>query len=59
MENQTTAPIEQSEQSTEVVQNNTATTEVVENQETNFKDLIPESFKKKKLWTILTIWKIS
>ena len=48
MENQTTAPIEQSEQSTEVVQNNTATTEVVENQETNFKDLIPEGFKEEK-----------
>ena len=48
MENQTTAPQEQSEQSTEVVQNNTATTEVVENQETNFKDLIPESFKEEK-----------
>ena len=48
MENQTTAPQEQSEQSTEVVQNNTATTEVVENQETNFKDLIPEGFKEEK-----------
>ena len=48
MENQTTAPEVQSEQSTEVVQNNTATTEVVENQETNFKDLIPDNFKEEK-----------
>mgnify|MGYP001287459201 CR=1 FL=1 len=48
MENQTTAPQEQSEQSTEVVQNNTATTEVVENQEVNFKDLIPENFREEK-----------
>jgi len=48
MENQTTAPQEQSEQSTEVVQNNTAATEVVENQETNFKDLIPEDFREEK-----------
>ena len=48
MENQTTAPIEQSEQTTEVVQNNTVATEVVENQETNFKDLIPEGFKEEK-----------
>ena len=48
MENQTTAPEVQSEQPTDVVQNDTATTEVVENQETNFKDLIPESFKEEK-----------
>ncbi|WP_435149955.1 hypothetical protein ACIJYB_03895 [Candidatus Pelagibacter bacterium nBUS_44] len=48
MENQTTAPLEQSEQSTEVVQNETVTTEVAENQETNFKDLIPEGFKEEK-----------
>ena len=48
MENQTTAPLEQSVQSTEVVQNETVTTEVAENQETNFKDLIPEGFKEEK-----------
>ena len=48
MENQTTAPAEQSEQPTEVVQNNTVITEVAENQETNFKDLIPEGFKEEK-----------
>jgi len=48
MENQTTAPQEQSEQPTEVVQNNTVITEVAENQETNFKDLIPEGFKEEK-----------
>ena len=48
MENQTTAPAEQSEQTTEVVQNNTVITEVAENQETNFKDLIPEEFKEDK-----------
>ena len=48
MENQTTAPIEQSEQTTEVVQNNTVATEVVSDQETNFKDLIPEGFKEEK-----------
>ena len=48
MENQTTAPIEQSEQSTDVVQNNTEATLVSENQETNFKDLIPEGFKEEK-----------
>ena len=48
MENQTTAPAEQSEQTTEVVQNNTVITEVAENQETNFKDLIPEGFKEEK-----------
>ena len=48
MENQTTAPEVQSEQTTEVVQNNTVITEVAENQETNFKDLIPEGFKEEK-----------
>jgi len=48
MENQTTAPLEQSEQSTDVVQNNTEATLVSENQETNFKDLIPEGFKEEK-----------
>ena len=48
MENQTTAPEVQSEQTTDVVQNNTVATEVVENQETNFKDLIPEGFKEEK-----------
>ena len=48
MENQTTAPEVQSEQTTDVVQNNTVATEVVSNQETNFKDLIPEGFKEEK-----------
>ena len=48
MENQTTEQPAQSEQPTDVVQNDTAATEVVENQETNFKDLIPESFKEEK-----------
>lgn len=48
MDNQTTAPEVQSEQSTDVVQNNTEATLVSENQETNFKDLIPESFKEEK-----------
>ena len=48
MENQTTAPEVQSEQTTEVVQNNTVITEVAENKETNFKDLIPEGFKEEK-----------
>ena len=48
MENQTTAPEVQSEQSTDVVQNNTEATLVSENQETNFKDLIPEGFKEEK-----------
>ena len=48
MENQTTAPEVQSEQTTEVVQNNTVATDVVSNQETNFKDLIPEGFKEEK-----------
>jgi len=48
MENQTTAPEVQSEQSTDVVQNNTEATLVSETQETNFKDLIPENFKEEK-----------
>jgi len=48
MENQTTAPEVQSEQTNDVVQNNTEATLVSENQETNFKDLIPESFKEEK-----------
>jgi len=48
MENQTTAPEVQSEQTTDVVQNNTVATDVVSNQETNFKDLIPEGFKEEK-----------
>ena len=48
MENQTTAPEVQSEQSTDVVQNNTEATLVSENQEINFKDLIPEGFKEEK-----------
>ena len=48
MENQTTAPEVQSEQSTDVVQNDTEATLVSDNQETNFKDLIPESFKEEK-----------
>jgi len=48
MENQTTAPEVQSEQTTDVVQNNTVATEVVSNQETNFKDLIPDNFKEEK-----------
>ncbi len=48
MENQTTAPEVQSEQTETVVQNNTEATLVSENQETNFKDLIPEGFKEEK-----------
>ena len=48
MENQTTAPEVQSEQSTDVVQNNTEATLVSENQEINFKDLIPENFREEK-----------
>jgi hypothetical protein len=48
MENQTTAPEVQSEQSTDVVRNYTEATLVSENQETNFKDLIPEGFKEEK-----------
>ena len=45
MENQTTAQPAQSEQPTDVVQTNTEATAAVE---TNFKDLIPESFKEDK-----------
>ena len=55
MENQTTAPEVQSEQTTAVVQNNTEATAEVnntvlseQNTETNFKDLIPESFREEK-----------
>ena len=46
MENHTTAPEVQSEQPTDVVQNTTEATAAVV--ETNFKDLIPESFKEEK-----------
>ena len=45
MENQTTEQAAQSEQPTDVVQTNTEATAAVE---TNFKDLIPESFKEDK-----------
>ena len=45
MENQTTEQQAQSEQPTDVVQTNTEATAAVE---TNFKDLIPESFKEDK-----------
>ena len=45
MENQTTEQPAQSEQPTDVVQTNTEATAAVE---TNFKDLIPESFKEDK-----------
>ena len=53
MENQTTAPEVQSEQTEAVVQNNEATpqtvlTETEQPKEVNFKDLIPESFKEEK-----------
>ena len=55
MDNQTTAPEVQSEQTTAVVQNNTEATAEVnntvlseQNTETNFKDLIPESFREEK-----------
>ena len=53
MENQTTAPEVQSEQTEAVVQNNEATpqtvlTETEQPKETNFKDLIPESFREEK-----------
>ena len=48
MENQTTAPEVQSEQTTDVVQNNTVATEVVENQETNFKDLTLLKYGEKR-----------
>ena len=46
MENQTTAPEVQSEQTENVVQNNTEATAEVK--ETSFQDLIPESFREEK-----------
>ena len=53
MENQTTAPEVQSEQTEAVVQNNEATpqtvlTETEQPKEVNFRDLIPESFREEK-----------
>ena len=53
MENQTTAPEVQSEQTEAVVQNNEATpqtvlTETVQPKELNFRDLIPENFREEK-----------
>ena len=52
MENQTTAPEVQSEQTEAVVQNNTEATpqqtvltETEQTKEVNFKDLIPENFR--------------
>ena len=54
MENQTTAPEVQSEQTENVVQNNTEATpqtvltETEQPKELNFKDLIPESFREEK-----------
>ena len=53
MENQTTAPQEQSEQQQPVATENTQATAEVQQEvsapvETNFKDLIPESFKEEK-----------
>ena len=48
MDNQTTAPEVQSEQTQAVVQNNAEATAEVSNQEINFKDLIPESFREEK-----------
>ena len=53
MENQTTAPEVQSEQTEAVVQNNEATpqtvlTETDQPKEVNFKDLIPDNFKEEK-----------
>ena len=54
MENQTTAPEVQSEQTEAVVQNNieatpqTVLTETEQPKEVNFKDLIPENFKEEK-----------
>ena len=55
MDNQTTAPEVQSEQTTAVVQNNTEATAEVNNtvlteqpKQTNFQDLIPESFREEK-----------
>ena len=53
MENQTTAPEVQSEQTEAVVQNNEATpqtvlTETEQPKEVNFRDLIPENFREEK-----------
>lgn len=49
MENQTTEQQAQSEQPTEaVVQNNTEATAEVETKQTNFQDLIPESYREEK-----------
>ena len=54
MENQTTAPEVQSEQTENVVQNNTEATpqtvltETEQPKEVNFKDLIPENFREEK-----------
>ena len=53
MENQTTAPEVQSEQTEAVVQNNEATpqtvlTETEQPKEVNFRDLIPDNFKEEK-----------
>ena len=54
MDNQTTAPVEQSEQPTDVVQNTEATAEVKETVLTedqpkeNFKDNIPEEYREEK-----------
>ena len=54
MENQTTAPQEQSEQTENVVQNNTEATpqtvltETEQPKEVNFRDLIPENFREEK-----------
>ena len=54
MENQTTAPEVQSEQTETVVQNNTEATpqtvltETEQPKEVNFKDLIPEKFQRRK-----------
>ena len=54
MENQTTAPEVQSEQTENVVQNNTEATpqtvltETEQPKEVNFKDLIPEDFREEK-----------
>ena len=54
MENQTTAPEVQSEQTETVVQNNTEATpqtvltETEQPKELNFKDLIPENFREEK-----------
>ncbi len=50
MENQTTAPEVQSEQTDAVVQNNTEATAEVK-QEVNFQDLIPESYREEKSLT--------